>query len=158
MANWSSDIFAMSVAKPTARPWSASLSEAELEQVKVYGPLLVLHHLAKKFGLPARLGPYSEEILSMVSAATVLWVCSDTIRRGSRAVRWYGSGWRPLKSKGSLLITRRICCMTRRWPTECPSLLGALQVPVVIWLQDRANLTGARWRLSGAEAVLRLRQ
>ena len=47
---------------------SASLSEAEIEQVKVYGPLLVLHHLAKKIGLPERLGPYSQEILSMVYA------------------------------------------------------------------------------------------
>jgi transposase len=47
---------------------SASLSEAEIEQVKVYGPLLVLHHLAKKIGLPERLGPYSPEILSMVYA------------------------------------------------------------------------------------------
>ena len=47
---------------------SASLSEAEIEQVKVHGPLLVLHQLAKKIGLPERLGPYSQEILSMVYA------------------------------------------------------------------------------------------
>lgn len=47
---------------------SASLSEAEVEQVKIYGPLLVLHHLAKKIQLPERLGPYSQEILSLVYA------------------------------------------------------------------------------------------
>jgi hypothetical protein len=47
---------------------SASLSDAEIEQVKVYGPLLVLHHLAKEIGLPERLGAYSQEILSMVYA------------------------------------------------------------------------------------------
>jgi transposase len=47
---------------------AASLSEAEIEQVKLYGPLLVLHHLAKKIHLPERLGPYSQEILSLVYA------------------------------------------------------------------------------------------
>jgi hypothetical protein len=47
---------------------AASLSEAEVEQVKLYGPLLVLHHLAKKIRLPEQLGPYSSEILSLVYA------------------------------------------------------------------------------------------
>jgi hypothetical protein len=47
---------------------SASLSEVEVEQVKLYGPLLVLHHLAKRIGLPEQLGPYSQEILSLVYA------------------------------------------------------------------------------------------
>lgn len=47
---------------------AASLSEAKIEQVKLYGPLLVLHHLAKKIQLPERLGPYSQEILSLVYA------------------------------------------------------------------------------------------
>ena len=47
---------------------AASLSEAEVEQVKLYGPLLVLHHLAKKIQLPEQLGPYSQEILSLVYA------------------------------------------------------------------------------------------
>jgi transposase len=47
---------------------AASLSEAEVEQVKLYGPLLLLHHLAKKIHLPDQLGPYSQEILSLVYA------------------------------------------------------------------------------------------
>jgi transposase len=47
---------------------TTSLSEAEVEQVKLYGPLLVLHHLAKKIQLPEQLGPYSPEILSLVYA------------------------------------------------------------------------------------------
>ena len=47
---------------------AASLSEVEVEQVKLYGPLLVLHHLAKRIGLPEQLGPYSQEILSLVYA------------------------------------------------------------------------------------------
>jgi transposase len=47
---------------------AASLSEVEVEQVKLYGPLLVLHHLAKKIHLPEHLGPYSQEILSLVYA------------------------------------------------------------------------------------------
>lgn len=47
---------------------AASLSEVEVDQVKLYGPLLALHHLAKRIGLPQQLGPYSQEILSLVYA------------------------------------------------------------------------------------------
>lgn len=47
---------------------SASLSEAEVEAVKLYGPLLVLHHLATEIQLPELLGEYSQEILSLVYA------------------------------------------------------------------------------------------
>src|ERR1035441_3882818 len=38
---------------------SASLSEAQVQSVKVYGPLLLLHHLAQDIGLPNHLGTYS---------------------------------------------------------------------------------------------------
>lgn len=47
---------------------SASISESEIEQVKLYGPLLVLDHLAKRIGLDKHLGKYSPELLSMVYA------------------------------------------------------------------------------------------
>lgn len=47
---------------------SASISNVEVEQVKLYGPLLVLHELARDIGLPELLGPFSREILSMVYA------------------------------------------------------------------------------------------
>jgi len=47
---------------------SSSLSDAEVESVKLYGPLLVLHHLATEIGLPEKLGAYSQEILSLVYA------------------------------------------------------------------------------------------
>jgi transposase len=47
---------------------AASLSEVEVEQVKLYGPLLVLNHLAKEIQLADQLGDYSQEILSMVYA------------------------------------------------------------------------------------------
>ena len=47
---------------------AASLSEVEVEHVKLYGPLLVLHHLAKEIHLPEHLGPYHQEILSLVYA------------------------------------------------------------------------------------------
>ena len=50
---------------------SASLSEAEVEAVKLYGPLLVLHHLATEIQLPELLGDYSQEILSLVYAHCV---------------------------------------------------------------------------------------
>jgi transposase len=47
---------------------TTSISEAQFEQVKLYGPLLVLNHLAKEIQVPELLGPYSQEILSMVYA------------------------------------------------------------------------------------------
>ena len=47
---------------------SASISDIEVEQVKAYGPLLVLDHLAKEIGLAEHLGEYGDEILSMVYA------------------------------------------------------------------------------------------
>ena len=47
---------------------STSLSEAQVEAVKLYGPLLVLHHLATEIQLPEQLGDYSQEILSLIYA------------------------------------------------------------------------------------------
>jgi transposase len=47
---------------------SASISDVAVEEVKLYGPLLVLHHLAEEIGLRQHLGPYAPEILSMVYA------------------------------------------------------------------------------------------
>ena len=46
------------------------MSDVEVEGVKLYGPLLVLHHLATGIGLREHLGPYANEILSMVYADT----------------------------------------------------------------------------------------
>ena len=47
---------------------SSSLSNVEIEQVKIYGPLLVLNHIAQEINLPTLLGQYGNEILSMVYA------------------------------------------------------------------------------------------
>ena len=47
---------------------AASLSEVEVEQVKLYGPLLVLNHLANEIQLAEQLGDYSQAILSLVYA------------------------------------------------------------------------------------------
>ncbi|MBI4737977.1 transposase [Candidatus Woesearchaeota archaeon] len=47
---------------------NASISNAEIEQVKLYGPLLVLDHLAKRVGLDRQLGECAPEILSLVYA------------------------------------------------------------------------------------------
>jgi len=47
---------------------STSMSDVEVEEVKLYGPLLVLHHLAEEIGLREHLGAYANEILSMVYA------------------------------------------------------------------------------------------
>ena len=47
---------------------SCSISEAQVESVKLFGPLMVLHSIAESIGLPEILGEYSAEILSMVYA------------------------------------------------------------------------------------------
>jgi transposase len=47
---------------------SASMSDVEVEEVKLYGPLLVLHYLAEEIGLREHLGACANEILSMVYA------------------------------------------------------------------------------------------
>lgn len=48
--------------------FSTSMSDAEVEEVKSYGPLLVLHHIAERIGLRAHLGSYAGEILSLIYA------------------------------------------------------------------------------------------
>jgi transposase len=50
---------------------SASISEIEIDSVKVYGPLMVLDRLAKEINLHEILGKYSHHILSMVYAHCV---------------------------------------------------------------------------------------
>lgn len=47
---------------------STSISEAEIESVKLSGPLMVLHSIAESIGLPKILGEYNKEILSLVYA------------------------------------------------------------------------------------------
>lgn len=47
---------------------SVSMSDAEIDAVKTYGPLLVLHQLAQEIQLDTLLGAYGKEILSMVYA------------------------------------------------------------------------------------------
>jgi len=47
---------------------SSSLSDVVVDEVKLYGPLMVLDYLAKKIQLPEILGPRAREILSMVYA------------------------------------------------------------------------------------------
>lgn len=37
----------------------ASISDIEIKEVKVFGPLIVLHHLAQEIGLPDLLGEYA---------------------------------------------------------------------------------------------------
>jgi transposase len=47
---------------------STSMSDVQIDQVKLYGPLLALNHLADEIGLSGHLGKYGPEILSMVYA------------------------------------------------------------------------------------------
>ena len=47
---------------------ASSISDIEIDDVKVFGSLVVLHHIAKQIGLPDLLGEYSPEILSLVYA------------------------------------------------------------------------------------------
>ena len=60
---------------------SVSMSDVEVEEVKLFGPLLVLHHIAQAIGLPKILGPYANEILSLVYAHCIDYQAS---------VRWNG--------------------------------------------------------------------
>ncbi len=45
---------------------SASISNISIEQLKLYGPLLVLNHLCKEINLSTILGEHGDEILSLV--------------------------------------------------------------------------------------------
>ena len=60
---------------------SASLSDAEVTEVKLFGPLLVLHHLALEVRLPEQLGEYASEILSMVYAHCLDYKSLTEMRR-----------------------------------------------------------------------------
>ncbi len=62
---------------------SSSLSNLEIDQVKLYGPLLVLHHLASEIHLADHLGPYAREILSLVYAH-----CLD-YKSVNQMARWF---------------------------------------------------------------------
>ena len=62
---------------------SSSISHLAVDQVKVYGPLLVLNHLANEVGLPSTLGEFASEILSLVYAH-----CID-YRSVNQMKRWF---------------------------------------------------------------------
>ena len=47
---------------------STSVNDIEVDKVKVYGPLIILNHIANEFGLSELLGEYGDELLSMVYA------------------------------------------------------------------------------------------
>jgi transposase len=60
---------------------SCSISDAEIESVKLAGPLMALHHIAKNIGLTDLLGEYSSEILSMVYAHCLDYQSLNQVRR-----------------------------------------------------------------------------
>ena len=62
---------------------STPLSDVAVEHVKVYGPLLVLDHIAKGIGLAEVLGSFAREILSLVYAH-----CLD-YKSVSKMARWF---------------------------------------------------------------------
>lgn len=47
---------------------SSSISDISIEEIKLHGPLLVLNYFCQKIGLSEILGPYGDEILSLVFA------------------------------------------------------------------------------------------
>jgi transposase len=47
---------------------TGSVANADVTKVSIYGPLLVLHEIAKEIGLPNALGEYSAEMLSLIYA------------------------------------------------------------------------------------------
>jgi hypothetical protein len=60
---------------------STSISDVSVSEVRLHGPLLVLHHLAQEIGLPEHLGPYANEILSMVYAHCLDYRSLNHMRR-----------------------------------------------------------------------------
>jgi hypothetical protein len=62
---------------------SSSISHLAVDQVKVYGPLLVLNHLADEVSLPSILGQFGGEILSLAYAQ-----CID-YRSINQMTRWF---------------------------------------------------------------------
>jgi transposase len=62
---------------------SSSLSNASIQKVKLYGPLMLLNHLAQEISLSEILGEYGDEILSLVYAH-----CLD-YRSISRMKNWF---------------------------------------------------------------------
>lgn len=60
---------------------SCSISDVEIESVKLAGPLMALHHIAKNIGLTEMLGEYSSEILSMVYAHCLDYQSLNQVRR-----------------------------------------------------------------------------
>lgn len=62
---------------------SSSISNIEIDQVKRYGSLLVLHHLSSEIHLADHLGPYAREILSLVYAH-----CLD-YKSVNQMARWF---------------------------------------------------------------------
>lgn len=47
---------------------SASISHIQVDHVKLYGPLLILNHIAQQIQLPSLLGQFGDEIMSLVYA------------------------------------------------------------------------------------------
>ena len=70
---------------------ASSLSHAQVDSVKLYGPLLVLDYLAKEIGLADCLGPYAPELLSLTFA------CASRITR-CRVSRGSPMQWRTIAS------------------------------------------------------------
>lgn len=62
---------------------STSISDISVDKVKLYGPLLILNHLANEIKLPSILGEFGPEILSLVYAH-----CLDYIRHNQMS-RWF---------------------------------------------------------------------
>ncbi len=47
---------------------SASISDLSIDQVKIFGPLIALNHIAEEIKLSSMLGPFGDEIISLVYA------------------------------------------------------------------------------------------
>ena len=60
---------------------SSSISDTKIENVKLYGPLLVLNYLAKKISLKEHLRKFGKEILSRVYAHCLEYKSITQIKR-----------------------------------------------------------------------------
>ena len=78
------------------------------------------------------------------------------VRRPSPACRRTPAS-RSIRAPTTCRSTRRICTTTATLAAGYPIATGVIEGACRYLVRDRMDLTGARWRLVGAEAVLKLR-
>ena len=83
---------------------ACSMSQAQVESVRLFGPLMVLHSIATNIGLHEILGEYSAEILSMVYAHCLDYKSLNQMRH-----------WYERTDLSFILKLAQVCLFTRKY-------------------------------------------